>query len=230
MIILVLFCLGSLAIAIVVPKGEISLVAGLMQAFTALFQRFHMAWALPYMAVLVAVGAIAMLSTWIIGPCQGLIDPAKDGALPPLFHKESKHGVPVALLVVQTVLASLFLLIFIMVPNVNSSYWMLTALASQVVVIMYFLVFAAALRLRYSHKEMPRPFKVPGGNGFMWLLCGIGILACLFTFIIGFVPPSNIKSGSVFKHELIIIVGILILVLPPLIIPLFRQPSWKGVQ
>jgi hypothetical protein len=41
---------------------------------------------------------------------------------------------------------SLFALVFLFVPSINTSYWMLSALTTQILVLMYILVFAAALR------------------------------------------------------------------------------------
>ena len=47
--------LGSLAIAIVLPKNQISLVAGIMEAFTAFFQAYHLAWIVPIIGILLVV-------------------------------------------------------------------------------------------------------------------------------------------------------------------------------
>lgn len=227
MVIILIFCLGSLAIAIVVPEKDIGLVSGLLQAFTLFFTKFHIEYLMPYLGGLIAVGALAMLSTWVIGPSQGLIDTAQDGALPPRFQKTNRHGVPTFILLIQTILSSLFILVFLLSPNVNSAYWILTALASQTVVVMYILVFLAGLRLRYSQKDKPRPYRLPGGNSVMWCCSSIGILACIFTFILGFVPPSQIHTGGITSYELTMCIGIIILICPPIIISFFEKPSWK---
>ncbi len=57
-IILSLFILGSLAIALVVPKDQISLTAGVMEAYKSSFLvKFQMSWAVPLVALLLIVGA-----------------------------------------------------------------------------------------------------------------------------------------------------------------------------
>ena len=44
---LCLFMLGSLAIAFVIPKAEISLASGLMEAFKTFFAHWNLEWFLP---------------------------------------------------------------------------------------------------------------------------------------------------------------------------------------
>ena len=222
-IIIGLFSLGSLAIAVVVPAKGISLVAGILQAFQVFLSKFHLTWLTPIVALLITVGALGMLSTWIIGPSQGLLNTAQDGTIPHFFQKENKQGVPVFIIFVQTVMASLFVCVFLLLPNVNSAYWLLTVIASQVVVIMYTLVFCACLTLRYTQKDKPRPFKVFGGKIGIWLVTLVGVAACVCTFIIGFIPPSNIAIGNTVRYKTIMIIGLLLLIAPPFVIGLFRR-------
>jgi len=215
--ILALFMLGSLAIAIVVPHNQISLVAGLMQAFQAFFDSFGIGWLVPIIAALTGLGALAQISTWLIGPSKGLLATAEDGGLPSYFQKCNKAGIPVRILVFQGMIGTAFALVFLLLPSVSSSYWILTDLAAQITVIMYILIFVSAIKLRYSMPSIDRPFKVPGGNIGMWIIAGLGVLACVFTLILGFVPPSNIETGNLLFYELFLICGILLLAAPPFI-------------
>ncbi len=142
-----LFMLGSLSIAVVIPKQQISLVAGLMDAFLAFFNYYNLAWILPVMAVLLIIGAIAEVNSWIIGPVRGLYATSIHGNLPPIFQKLNKHGVPTRLLFFQALLMSITSLVFLYLPQVSSAFWMLTALSAQSYLIMYILMFIAAIRL-----------------------------------------------------------------------------------
>ncbi len=226
-IIMAVFILGTLSIAIVVPSSKISLVAGLMQAVDAFLLPFHLKWLTTVFGALVVIGALAMLSTWLVGPSQGLLAAAQDGDLPPLFRYRNKNNMPVAILVIQAIIGSILSLVFLFMPNVSSSYWMLTDLTAQLTALIYLLMFSAAIFLRYKHKNTPRPFKIPGGNFGMWIVAGLGILAALFAFFIGFVPPAQFKTGSIAFYESFLIIGIVILSLPPFIFMFFKKPSWK---
>lgn len=226
-LILALYTLGVLAIAIVIPQQEISLVAGSIQAFSYFVKAYNLSWLTPIIAVLLAVGAFGTLSTWIAGPSKGLLGAAQSGDLPPLFRKINKHGMPVALLVTQGIVVTLFSLVFIVMPTVSSAYWILNAMVAQLYLIMYLLMFAAAIRLRYIKPNVERAYRVPGGKMGMWIVAGLGILGAGATFIIGFFPPAQITTGNTFFYVVFLIGGILIACLAPSVILLFRKPKWS---
>ena len=72
LLILILSILGTLAISFVVPDGKLSLVSGLMQAFQ-FFNRLGIGiWATKLMAALVGLGTLALISTWMLGPSEGV--------------------------------------------------------------------------------------------------------------------------------------------------------------
>ncbi|TSA27627.1 MAG: amino acid permease, partial [Bacteroidetes bacterium] len=93
--------------------------------------------------------------------------------------------------------------------------------------IMYFLLYATVIRLRYTQPDVPRAYKLPGGKFGIWLIAGIGILAVLFAFIIGFFPPSQLTIGSPAFYVWFLIIGVLVFVLLPVIIGYLKKPEWK---
>jgi glutamate:GABA antiporter len=217
---------ATLAIALVVPHSKLSLVAGIPQAFTEMFKQVGAAWAGKLMSALVALGTLALVSTWVLAPSKGLYatEPAAD--LPPLLHGVNRRHVPVALLVLQGILSTGFALLFVIAPGVNTSFWMLTALTTQMVLLMYILVFAAAIKLRYSQPEVERGYRVPGGTAGMWIVGCIGIAGCIFSFVLGFVPPSEVKHWSTPIYVAVMAVAIIAMSVPPFIIERIKKPSW----
>jgi putative glutamate/gamma-aminobutyrate antiporter len=229
LIILVATVIGTLAIAFVVPVSQINLAGGIMQAIQDFLNIFHLSWLVGPMAVLIAVGAIASLSTWLLGPAKGLGEVAASGNLPPLFQRDNKFGSPVAVLVIQAVISSLFALMFVFMPSVSSAYWILSAMTVEVLCIMYILIFASVIKLRYSQPDTPRGYKVPGGKAGLWVIAGAGLLACIFTFIVGFFPPDIIKSHAL-RYILVMVVGTVILAVPPFIFLQLKKPSWLKLK
>ena len=226
-IILGIFILGSLAIAIVVPQTDISLVAGVMQAFTEFFRDYGIEWAVPILAFLIVLGALGGVVTWIAGPSKGILAVAQQGSLPPFFQKVNKNGVQVNILLVQGGIVTLLAMTFLLMPSINTSYWILTALTAQLYLIMYGMLFLAAIKLKYSQPNVKRPYTVPGGKLGMWIVAGIGLLAAIFGIAIGFLPPSQVSSGNEIFYEGFLIVGIIIMAGVPLAIHYLRKPSWK---
>ncbi|USQ14106.1 amino acid permease [Legionella lytica] len=216
-IILSTLILGSLAIAIVLPQNDINLVAGIMQAFEAFFSSYHMHWMMPIVAVMLVLGGLGGVSNWIIAPTTGLLVAAEDGNLPGAFQKTNANGAPVVMLYTQATIVTLLSGLFLFMPSVNGSYWLLTALAAQLYMLMYFIMFAAAIKLRLSEPEHPRAFKIPGGMFGMLFVAGVGIIGVCATLAVSFIPPDGIDVGSLARYECTLIFGLLLMCSPPFI-------------
>ncbi|HSX37295.1 MAG TPA: amino acid permease [Chlamydiales bacterium] len=224
--ILIFSIFGALAIAAVIPKEKIELASGAMEAFRLLFQAFHMPWATPLIAIVSLIGALGMMSTWIVGPSRGLLGTAEHGDLPPLFQKINKKGMPVNILIAQAVIVSALSFVFLFMPTVNSSYWALVALASILYQILYILMFIAAIKLRKRHPKLERPYKVPFGAIGMWTFSLFGIFGSFFGFFFGFFPPSQFATGKLVLYELFLIGTTILFCGLPLCIFAQRKPSW----
>jgi len=225
-IILALSIVGSLAIAVAVPRDELGLVTGIFQSFEVMLGGFGLGWLVPVIAVLIAIGVIASASTWIIGPSKGLFATAADGELPPRLEKLNRHHVPQNVLILQAaVISVLAIIVFVFMPSVDDAFWILTALTAQTYLLMYVIMFIAALRLRYTRPDVPRPYKVPGGKVGMWLVCGIGALAGIAGIVLGFVPPEGMEVSIVF-YEVFLAGGLLLIILVPYVVHRLRRPEW----
>lgn len=212
--------LGSLALAVVVPQHEISLVGGVMQAFQAVFDDLGVGWLLAPTAILVTIGGIAHMVPWIIGPATGLGEVATEGEMPRALGVRNAAGAPTRVLLLQAAGGSVFSLLFLFVPSVSTSYWILSVLTAQIIIIMYALIFAAVLRLRYTHPDVPRPYRIPGGTAGVWIVATVGLFGSALSFVLGFVPPDQLKTGNPVIYVLGIAIGLAILALPPF---LFRR-------
>jgi putative glutamate/gamma-aminobutyrate antiporter len=207
--------LGSLAIVIVVPNDSLSVVSGLIDAYAVFFKAYHMHWMTSVIAVLIILGGLSGVSAWIIGPTKGLLVSARDGSLPGKFTRVNKYGAPVNILVTQAIIVSILSTTFILLDSINAAYWMLSDLSAQMALLVYIIMFAAAIKLRYSHPDHPRGYTIPGGNKVMWLVAGIGILCCIAAMLVGFVPPSQIPIKNVAFLESFLIGGLILFVIIP---------------
>lgn len=213
------FLLGSLSVAAILPEKEISLTAGVMQGFAKFLDLYHISWLVPILGLFVAYGTIGGVAAWIVGPSKGMFAAAKLGLIPPIFSRTNKAGIPVNILIIQGIIISIISLLFLVTPTVSSAFFLLSDLAVMLYLIMYILLFAAAVRLRYSAPKKPRPYKVPGGNFGMWCVAVIGILGALFAIFIGFFPPEQLTIGSpVFYVSFLVVTLIVSLSIPQLIL------------
>ena len=225
-LVLVVFIFPTLAIAWVIPASHISFTAGVMQAFRSFMTHFGIGFAVPLVAIALAVGALAGMMTWLDGPSEGLLRIGRQqGYLPPFFQKVNGHGIEIHILTAQAVVITLIALLYAFIPTVSSAYWVFTALATQVYLITYVLIFVSAVRLRRAQPDHPRGYRAPA----LSLLCLIGGLSSVVAFLIGFVSPSQLGHISPLLYAVGIAAGILALgVLPPLLLHRFRKPAWKA--
>ena len=227
-LVLVVFISSTLAISWVVPARQISLTVGVMQAFNNLLTHFGLGFAVPLIAVALTVGALAGMWTWLDGPSEGLLRIGREqGFLPPYFQKVNGKGIEVRILAAQGAVITLIALLYAFIPGVSSAYWIFAAMATQVYLIMYVLMFIAAIRLRRSQPDRARGYRVPA----LGVLTVLGVVSSAAALVIGFVPPAQFGHENPLVYAVLILAGILVVgILPPLLMDRFRKPGWKAAS
>ena len=202
--------LSSLAIVLVIPADHLSIISGLIDAFKTFFNAFGLDWMLPILVVLIILGALSGVAAWIIGPTKGLMVAAKDGSLPAIFSKMNQHHAPTFILFIQGIIFTLLTSVFVFSDSVNAAYWLLSDLCSQLALLVYIFMFAAAIKLRYSQPHRSGSYKIPGGNSVLWLLSISGIICCLFAMAVGFIPPAQLDIKNTLFFECFLIGGLIL--------------------
>ena len=111
---------------------------------------------------------------------------------------------PYTVLLTQAVIVTLLFGGYILLPSVNTSYWILSAMSSQLGLAYYILLFIAG-------------FKLLKGQVASWVfvLLGLGIMTSLIGIGVGFLPPSNIAGfASIFHYEMPILICLAVFMLP----------------
>jgi glutamate:GABA antiporter len=224
-LVLAIFILPALAISFVVPAEDLSLTAGLMQAFQGFFAEFGIEFLTPVLAIMIVCASLGGMLTWLAGPSKGLLlISRKEGYLPPFLQRTNAQGVQRNILVVQGLLTTVIALLYGLVPDVSSGYWIFSVMTTQVYLIMYLLMFVAAMRLRRREPDHPRGYRAP----VLGLLCVVGLVASAAALFIGFVPPSQFGGGSPAVYVAVVGGGVLLIgLLVPFLLYRFRKPSWR---
>jgi amino acid transporter len=222
-IIIATIVFSSLAIAIVVPNSDLNLVTGCLQAFTIFLAKLKLSFLVPFIAVIIVIGSIGNVGAWIIGPAKGLMVAAEDKGLPISLAKKNRHGVPAKILTLQAIVVSILCIVFVVMPSVSSSFWILSAITAQIAMVVYLFLFVAAIKLRVSKPLTHRAFKVPFGNVGMYIVSGAGAISCLIAIILGFIPPLHLQIGNTIEYEIILVSGIALMCLLPYVIYKFHK-------
>ena len=222
-----IFVLGTFSLGIIIPQKDINLTQSLLVGFDNYFKFVHASWLSPIIAIALAFGVLAGVLTWVSGPSKGLFAVGKAGYLPPFFQKENKIGVQKNILLLQGAAVTLLSLLFVVMPSVQSFYQILSQLTVLLYLIMYLLMFAAAIYLRYSMKKSERPFRIgKSGNALMWVVAGMGFLGSLLAFVLSFIPPAQIAIGGNAVWYAVLTIGCIVVVIAPFIIYAARKPGW----
>lgn len=225
LIIILIYILGSLALAAVIPKEEMHLSAGMMQAMSKFFLHLHIEWATPLFALLSVIGGLALLNTWIIGPSKGLLISAENGHLPAFTQRTNRNGSPVAILLMQGAIGTVLITMNLFIPTINQFYWVFQTQAAQLILLMYLLIFLSVIKLRYTQPLTPRLYQIPGGKIGVWLVAGSGVLFCIVAFLLGFILPEEYKFMDESTYFFTLASGIILFCAPP-----FLFNAWKKKQ
>lgn len=227
-LVIALFVLGTLAVGMVLPQKTIDLNQGLLVAYRDLWAAFSVPWLGNVMAAMLALGVLGQVSVIVAGPSTGVLAVGKAGYLPHFLQKTNTRGIPVTILILQGILVTFLCAAFTILPSVQSAYQILSQMATIIYLVMYLIMYGAAIRLRYTQPHKIRPFRIPGGNTGMWTVGVVGLLGALVAMAVSFIPPKQISTGSPIVYIGILLVGSVIFVAIPFIIYALHKPAWKA--
>jgi amino acid transporter len=216
------FIVPTLAISMAVPAEDLGMENGIMVAFQTFFDRWNIGWMSNAVAAAIVLGAMASVVTWVAGPSRGVLNAARTGLMPPSFQKQNKHGVQSGILIPQGIIVTLLALIYVIVPNVQDVFLTLIGMSAALYVLMYMMMFAAAVVLRKKQPDATRGYRVPA----LGAVAGVGFIACALAFVMSFIPAEGETSIPSAVYPAIVALVVVTLGAPPLIFYALRNPSW----
>lgn len=172
---------------------------------------------------MVFIGVVLQLSAWVTGPSKTIMAVAKEGLLPPSFgfFKENKYGVSKNIVLTQSIIISLFALLYGFMDDVNGVFLTLTNATTVVYCIVYILIAVSLIRLRKTMPLAPRAYRVgKTGNGLAYALSAVTILSIIIAL-------AATLFTTTFADSLLVLLLTAILFVMPLIIYRFKDDSWK---
>ncbi|MGU8513020.1 glutamate:gamma-aminobutyrate antiporter [Clostridium perfringens] len=210
---IVVSTLGGLAIAAVIPQDQI------VQTFAVLLGHFtaNNTILVKIIALLLAFGVIAEVSSWVVGPTRGMIIAAEEGAIPKSWAKTNEHDVPVYLVIAQGIIVSIWDAVLTFGAG-GSNLSFLAAMSLTVVIYLsgYILFFVGYIKAILG-EGLNGAYQMPGGKPVKIIVAIIGLATSIFAFFISFVPPTSIAGNAVQSHEymwMLIISYVISLILP----------------
>lgn len=229
--------IGGTAIAAVVPESKLGLSTGVIQGYEGLVKYFGggAQWLVYVMAILISVGVIAEVSSWVVGPSWGMIQAGKTGLLPEKLTEENKHGVPTKFLLLQGLIVTIWDAVLTFGGGGNNvSFFTAISLTVVIYVAGYIIFFIAYLALALKHTDLERAFRVTKSKVVKVIVGGAGLILSIFALVISFVPPSQLTTSSEHMAYIsILAISFILVVFIPFIIYHFmrkKNPLPAGVK
>ena len=112
-----------------------------------------------------------------------------------------------------------------LMPSVYTFYWFLMALSTGLYMLMYVMLFLAALKLKRAKEGC---YQIP--KGLRTLSCVSGLLGSCATIYVGFQPPPDVLIHSKLEYGCWIGCGFLLMTLPVLFLFAYQKRSVKQAQ
>lgn len=168
-----LYAIPVLAIILVLPAEKVTGIGGFLDAVATTFGVWGGAksflldlMTFCFIGTLLTSGAV-----WMIGGDRILAVAAYDGAFPSYFGRfHPKLGTPVRVNVMSGIFSTIFMVVAVAAfsGGTDSKFLVVLTIAISTTLISYLWIFPAALKLRYNHGHVHRPYRVPGGSKGIW--------------------------------------------------------------
>ena len=221
---------GGLSIAVTVPNSDLSLNAGIVQSMMAMLGFFglNFGWLIKIFSAMIAIGVLSELSGWLVGPIRGLQQAAEDGILPVKYAKVNKYNVPVRLLFMQGIVATVWITLITLIGGGDNLSFMIAITATVVIYgVAYLLMYTGYFNLIFKQKKLERRFEVPGGLVGKTIIAGVGIITTAFCMIISFVPASSMQNDQILPYFAALIPVSLIAIASPFVIYAIQNKRLK---
>jgi len=190
-VITLIYVLGTAALLVALPQGNIGLLDGVGAAIAAVQEKMGFGFLAGIMALLIALGGVGGCSAWLAGCSRIPFVAGIDRYLPPAFGSlHPRHGTPHVALLVTGAISSLLILVGFVGVDVEEAYLFLADFTIVVYFIPYCYLFAALLKLG-GGMTGEGMIPVPGGRTGAILVGTVGFLTTAVAIAFALIPPKG---------------------------------------
>ncbi|HEX5081819.1 MAG TPA: APC family permease [Blastocatellia bacterium] len=207
-LIALIYILGTAAVLWWLPNKEVNVVSGFLQAIKTGADNISPAliWIAPLCAALYTVGNVGGVGAWLIGPARVAFVIGLDRYFPKAFGAvHPRWRTPYVAILVQAVLATVFLLLSVLGKGTKVEDVYLILLDTQILIyfIPYVYLFLVFLRRRMRGENAADVALAPGGTIGAWFVGLSGMVVTLFAMIVATIPPPDLENTMLFRLKVI---------------------------
>ncbi len=210
-VIAVIYVIGTFALLVALPASEISIVAGILQGIASVAHKVGFGWASNIIALFITLGGMGGLMAWFTGAARIPFVAGVDKYLPEKFGKiHPKYGTPYVAVVVQGLIATLFIIMSFIGSTVEEAYLILIDTTLLVYFIPYVYIFLAYIVLRMRGTSDSNVVTVPKSHALAYLLGVCGFATAVAAMVFSLIPSADV--GNVLLYETKVVGGFLMFV------------------
>ena len=189
------YIIGTMAITWMIAPGKIGAASGIMDAIVLITKDLGIPFLAVVIALMIAIGGLGGASVWVVAPIKMFFESTKEGVLPKSLTKLNKDNMPTRAIIAQSVVVSVIILGTSLLPSVNVFYETLVLMATITYFLPYLAMFMTFFKLRKDYPNIKRPYRVPGGNVFAWIVAAVGFSSVLLAIVLPFIiPPQDVTT------------------------------------
>jgi amino acid transporter len=190
------YILSSFGIGVAIPADQVAADLGIVDAVNYMVGE-NAFWLVAVAGILFLITLFGNMVSWSYGVNYVASYGAKNGDMPKIFGVMRKDGeMPLGAPIINGVVASIVLIIGVILPYISETadamFWAFFSLSIITLLMSYVPMFPAWLKLRKTHPDTERPYKVPGGSGLNKLFAIVPVVILLVTLVLSLFPvPVN---------------------------------------
>ncbi len=199
------YLMGTFALLVSIPSGEVNIVDGIAQAFYLIDDSLGWPVIGPSGALLVTLGTIGLFGAWLSGSARLPFVIGLDNYLPPLLGElHPKYKSPHVSLILQGILISALFIISIAGSQIKEAYSVLYDMSVVLYFIPFLYLFASFLwhnrKKEYSSKSQ-KSIKISKTR--VWICACLGFSVIFLSIIMAFMPSGAIVDRTTFYFKII---------------------------
>ena len=196
----VIYIIGTCSMLWLVPRDQINLVAGPLQAILNGAGRNGW-WLVSLIALLLTVARIGGVGAWLVGSSRVAFMVGLDRYFPPAFGRiHPRWRTPHVAILVQGIIAVVFLLLSVLGKGttVEAAFLILIDMSLLIYFVPYLYLFVCLVVHCWQKRD--RPLLIPGGWPGALLAGTSGFAITLFAMVVAMFPPAG--TTSIWLHEM----------------------------
>lgn len=205
-----LYILGTLAVLVALPRGEISGLAGFMDAITATGRRIGITGIAPATALLIVLSTLGGVGVWLAATARLPFVAGLDHYLPSAFGAlHPRFGTPWIAILAQAIIAGICATLGQAGETPGQAYDILVSLGVVAFFLPYLTMFAAMVKLQWTPRP-PGSMPIPGGKPAAVFLGSLGFVTSLAAIVLACVPPEGEDDPARYVVKVVGLSGLLV--------------------